>query len=308
MNPAASDTFGLNTSFAIKRWPEPERWAALVRELEVKTVQFSFDLLDPYWPATLSGPLTRRILRACETEGLTLDSAFLGLAAYSYNGLLHPDRAARDEAEAWLKRAAILGADMGARAVGGPLGGVPVGSQVTAALKDEVAERLHRLAEYAGTAGLTAILVEPTPLAREWPSTVNQLSDLLDRTSGTAVPLRIVLDLGHVLYPPLYGDAGLGPWLIAAGSRLHGLHLQQTDGQADRHWNFTQPGIVDLRKVRSELERHGLSDRPAVLEVFYAFEQDDAQVWKDLRDGVQSAQSQWRGPITGKIRPSAQMT
>ena len=40
--------FGVNLSFAVKRWPEPEVWAAFVRsELGVTLVQFSFDLLEP---------------------------------------------------------------------------------------------------------------------------------------------------------------------------------------------------------------------------------------------------------------------
>lgn len=288
--------FGLNTSFAIKRWPEPERWAALTRSLGVDMVQFNFDLLDPYWPASLTRAQTGRIRRACEAEGLRLDSAFVGLAAYSYNGLLHPEPLARAATEAWLKRAASLGADMGASAVGGPLGGVSAYGRLTPELKDEVVERLHRVAEHACSAGLGAILVEPTPLLREWPHTPDELSDLLARTADTAVPLRVVLDLGHVLFLPLYGEgASLTPWLEAAGQRLHGLHLQQTDGLADRHWNFTRPGIVDLPAVRDELNRHGLDDRPAVLEVFYPFEQGDQQVWDDFAAGTALAQEAWNG-------------
>jgi hypothetical protein len=43
--------FGINLGFAIKRWPDPAEWAAVVRhELELDLVQFSFDLLNPWWP------------------------------------------------------------------------------------------------------------------------------------------------------------------------------------------------------------------------------------------------------------------
>ena len=296
--PAGSkaSTFGLNTSFAVKRWPEPERWAALIRSLGVELVQFSFDLLDPYWSQSLTGAQTGRIRRACAAEGLHLDSAFVGLAAYSYNGLLHPEPEARAEAEAWLKRAVSLGADMGAGAVGGPLGGVSMAGTLTAALKDEVTERLRRVAEHARQAGLAALLVEPTPLPREWPHTPAELSELLTRTEDMAVPLRVVLDLGHMLYPPLYREgATLTPWLEVTGQRLHGLHLQQTDGVADRHWNFTQPGLVDLASVRAEMECHGLESRPAVLEVFYPFEQNDEQVWNDFSAGTALARQAWSG-------------
>ena len=87
---------GVNLSFAVKRWPEPEVWAAFVREeLGVELVQFSFDLLDPWWPEELSRPLARRVRDAAKAEGLTLHSAFVGLAAYTYNGLLHPEAEGR---------------------------------------------------------------------------------------------------------------------------------------------------------------------------------------------------------------------
>ena len=38
---------GINTCFAVKRWPQPERWARLVRdELRLDLVQHSLDLVD----------------------------------------------------------------------------------------------------------------------------------------------------------------------------------------------------------------------------------------------------------------------
>ena len=41
-------TLGMNTCFAVKRWPEPEEWARIVaEEFGLKSVQFSFDLMDP---------------------------------------------------------------------------------------------------------------------------------------------------------------------------------------------------------------------------------------------------------------------
>ena len=196
---ATLSTFGLNTSFAIKRWPEPERWAALTRQIGVDLVQFSFDLLDPWWPATLGGRQAARIRSACTAEGLTLDSAFLGLAAYSYNGLLHPDRDVRDVTEDWWRRAIDLAAQMGAGAMGGPLGATSVAGRAVPGLREETTERMHRLAEHARSCGLQALLIELTPLRREWPHTPDELRELLWLTAQTAVPWRVVLDLGHTL-------------------------------------------------------------------------------------------------------------
>src|SRR5712671_1586721 len=42
---------GINLSFALKRWPEPERWAAIVAErLGLRSIQFTLDLIDAWWP------------------------------------------------------------------------------------------------------------------------------------------------------------------------------------------------------------------------------------------------------------------
>ena len=39
---------GINTCFAVKRWPEPEQWVRIVKhELGLDCCQFSFDLVDP---------------------------------------------------------------------------------------------------------------------------------------------------------------------------------------------------------------------------------------------------------------------
>jgi len=56
MNPRGDEMtsyrLGINTCFAVKRWPQPERWARLVRdELRLDLVQHSLDLVDLDAPA-----------------------------------------------------------------------------------------------------------------------------------------------------------------------------------------------------------------------------------------------------------------
>src|SRR4051812_49998502 len=86
--------FGINLGFAIKRWPQPHEWAAVVRdELGLDLVQFSFDLLDPWWPEHRR--LAARTRAAADDHGIRIHSAQVGLAKYTYNGLLHPDPDAR---------------------------------------------------------------------------------------------------------------------------------------------------------------------------------------------------------------------
>ena len=279
---------GVNLSFAVKRWPEPEVWAAFVRrELGVTLVQFSFDLLEPWWPDDLSRPLAKRVRAAAEAEGLELHSAFVGLAAYTYNALLHPDDEGRKAAVRWFERAAHLAAEMGAGAVGGPVGGMSVSDGRDRCgdaerRYDGLVRDLGKLTEVAKQAGLTQWLIEPTPLKREVPWTVEGAEKLLgDLQDVAALPVRYALDVGHALYKPLYGDgAGLEPWL-GLGERVGLVHLQQTDGLSDSHWGFTRPGIVDVARVAEQARAAGL-DVPLILEVFYPFEADDVSVRRDV--------------------------
>jgi len=59
-------SLGINTCFAVKRWPAPTVWARLIREeLELTTVQVSLDLVDLSLPAPQVLEQARQIRRAC---------------------------------------------------------------------------------------------------------------------------------------------------------------------------------------------------------------------------------------------------
>ena len=288
--------FGVNLSFAVKRWPEPEVWAAFVRhELGVELVQFSFDLLDPWWPDALSRPLARRVREAVAAEGLVLHSAFVGLAAYTYNGLLHPEPEGRRAAYGWFERAADLAAEMGAAAVGGPVGGLSVAGAADPSEAerryDELLDLLGNLTAHAKRAGLKEWLIEPTPLRREVPWTVSGAERLLnDLRSVAGVPVRYALDVGHALYRPLYGPAAsLEPWL-GLGDAVALVHLQQTDGLSDSHWGFTRPGLVEVGAVAEQLARAG-AKVPLILEIFYPFEEADETVCEAMKASVRACRT-----------------
>src|SRR5215469_16402812 len=119
--------FGINLSFAVKRWVEPEVWTELVsRQLELRLVQFTYDLLDPWWPAASRNAMAARVHRATADWGLEIESAFSGLANYCFDGLLHPEAEGRSASLEWWKRAFDVAAAVGASASGGPLGGLSI--------------------------------------------------------------------------------------------------------------------------------------------------------------------------------------
>jgi DNA-binding transcriptional regulator LsrR (DeoR family)/sugar phosphate isomerase/epimerase len=279
--PPGDLTLGINLSFATKRWVTPELWAPLVREqLGLDLVQLSFDLIDPTWPDALLDAQADRVRSVAAAHDITVHSAFVGLAHYSHAQLLHPEPAVRDAAMTWLERAYRFAARAGIGAVGGPLGAVAADQdKVGEADYQDLLGRLHRLVETGRAEGLHTLYIEPTPLPREWPSTIEQAERLAADLAGSALPWRYCLDWGHGTYAPLYGaGADMATWLQRLAPWTGMIHLQQTDGQGDRHWDFTVDGMVDPQEAADAQKRAGLEQCPAFLEVFYPFEASDAHV------------------------------
>jgi sugar phosphate isomerase/epimerase len=291
--------FGINLSFAVKRWPEPAVWAGFVREeLGLSTVQFTFDLLDPMWPESTSRGLADQIREAAATHHIFIHSAFVGLANYTYNGLLHPLPEGRAAALEWWRRAVWLAAELGAGAIGGPLGGLsvtdgndPLRKQ---ALYDEMTESIGKITTWAKEAGLKELLIEPTPLMREFPHTIEQAKQLVQLLKqNTAIPVRYVIDVGHALYQPLYGpQASLSSWLNALGDYTSLIHLQNTDFQSDSHWGWPHPqGKFNLDEFASVLKTYQLSNLTVILEIFYPFEESDQNVKDNIVSSVKHCKS-----------------
>jgi sugar phosphate isomerase/epimerase len=287
-------TLGINLGFAFKRWPEPERWASIVRdELGLEMVQFTFDLLDPWWPERERRALAEKVRRAVDDHRLTMHSAQLGLAWYTYNGLLHPDPAGRAVAKEWWRRAAQTAAEIGAPAMGGPLGALSVAqaaehsswdSRYAALLDDVVAA-----SEAAAEVGLRALLVEPTPLPRELPHSIEQARQLADDLQGRlAVPIRWVIDVGHALYHPLYGEQiDLESWLGPLRDDIGLIHLQNHDFQSDSHWGWPdERGQYDVAAFAQTLRQAGLDEVPVAIELFFPFEMSDDAVLATVRNTV----------------------
>jgi sugar phosphate isomerase/epimerase len=285
---------GTNLSFGVKRWVEPESWARVVRhELDLDLAQFSFDVVDPWWPAELRQPLAKRIRQACANEGVLLHSAFVGLAHYTYNQLCHPLPEGRQAAKLWYRYAIDFAAELGVEAIGGPAGAVSADEALDAAKVESryrhLLDDLADLSIHAQKAGLKALLIEPTPLTREFPWNVEGAQRMqADLAGRTAVPVQWCFDWGHAIYRPLYGEAGARtlPWLQACKDHIGQIQLQQSDGQLDRHWSFAFEGIVDPAAVAAEIRQVGLAHLPVFLEVFYPFEWTNEQVLADMKTCV----------------------
>ncbi len=302
IRPVTTYSLGTNTCFAVKRWPRPAEWAAIVREhLDLDIVQHSFDLVALDGPSSLRTRQAEEVRVACRRFGLTLQSMLTGQAAYSSNLLLHPDEEVRSQAEAWYRRAIAFTADVGGRATGGHVGALSVADWIHAGrraqLEEELRAALHRLSGAAWRAGLEALYVENLAAGRE-PSTMEAMARLLAPGDERHVPIVLCLDVGHQCAPGTSGpDRDPYAWLTRMGDRAPVVQLQQSDATADRHWPFTaernRAGRIDADRVLVALDRSGATHVVLILEVVPPFEEDDERVLRDLEESV----SYWRDAL-----------
>ncbi len=78
----------------------------------------------------------------------------------------------------------------------------------------------------------------------------------------------------------------MGTWLRELREHIGIIHIQQTDFQYDRHWDFTEKGNVEPAAAAALHRAAGLENCPVFLEVFYPFERDDASVLDAVRRSI----------------------
>lgn len=289
---------GVNNCFAVKRWPEPEAWASIVgKNLEIETVQFSYDLLDPMTREPLLSFVADETLEACRRNGVTIDTTFTGLISYSLNLLTHPNLGMRLEALRWYEQAVLVASRLKARGTGGHVASISVedfrDDNRRSYLETFLVESLQYLASIAGREGHSFILWEPMPLSREQPCTIARAKEMqaeVNRNSET--PIKFCIDIGHQCPWDVTNTKDLDPysWLRELAQESPVIHLQQTDGKGDRHWPFTkefnEKGIIDAPKLLEAIDSSGAKEVDLIMEIIHASEEKETRVLQDLRDSV----------------------
>lgn len=284
---------GVNLSFAVKRWLGGAQLAAIVKEeLGIDRVQFTWDLVDPWWPEALRDPIARDYAKAFKAAGIEIESSFGGLASYTYNHFLAPTDELRQLGKQHLRRAIDMTSEMQVPVVGMPLGSYSADDAVNPMRREEIykqaLEAIVDISIYAKQRGMKAIMIEPVPLATEFPSSAEDSLQLMKGLEGESeIPVRLCVDWGHALFQPLFGDqANMDHWMGVCGDYIACFHIQQTDGLLDRHWSFTRKGLVTPNLLSHFETKYQQSETTFFMEIMYPFEEPDGSVLSDMKQAV----------------------
>ncbi|MBD3230021.1 MAG: TIM barrel protein [Candidatus Lokiarchaeota archaeon] len=293
--------FGMNTCFAVKRWVEASEWLRIIsEELGLSDCQFSLDILDPFTEEIAKSRIINDIINNAEKYNITIHSAFTGLAAYSYNLLLHPDFGMRMNFLYWYQQAIEIASSLGCRGVGGHVGAFTMNDyhndERREYLTKTMVDSLSFLSSMAKMEDLDYFLVEPMPLSREPPYTIEgakEFYNLINDQIEIGVPIKYCIDLGHSCAVACKSKYSRDPynWLKEIAPLSPEIHLQQTDGKADCHWPFTKEynerGIIEPTKVLSAIDDSDAQEISLFLEIIHPFEADEKMVLKDLIESVE---------------------
>ena len=282
---------GLNLSFAIKRWVEPEILAEVIKDdLNVIDVQFTWDQINPWWPEIQRNELAREYRESFEMKGIKIHGYFAGSSAYCYPQLLAPLKMQREIAIEYFKRAIDTATELGTDIIGSPLGSLSnkdaYDRERRKTIYEETLKNLRDISRYAKEKGIREIHVECTPLETEFPSTPEEANKFIeDINEVSEVPIKLLIDWGHALFKPLYGDdADMIEWLEKCKNNIGAVHIQQTDGNWDRHWDFTKDGIVTKECIEKSNAIKELDNCYQFLEVVPIYEDKDENVLVGMKE------------------------
>ncbi len=270
---------GINTGFAVNRFPEPHIWPKIVGEtLNLRYAQFTADLLNPALPDSIIKRQLGEIKKSCRRYDVKIEHTFTS-AFTRVNHFAHPDGLLRKYWIWWFKRFVDISSELGAKSMGSHPGILSVVDVKDKARREFVTEEMvrgwHNVARYAKQRGLEYLTWEPMSIKREMGETIKKAEVLHKKlNSGSPLPIKFCLDIDH-------GDvASKDPrdtdpyaWLQAFAKDSPIIHIKQSMHDKGGHYPFVEPynsqGKIIPEKFIDYLNKYGNDDTLLLLELSF---------------------------------------
>jgi D-erythrulose 1-phosphate 3-epimerase len=289
---------GINTGFAINRFPEPEVWLRIVgQELGLRYAQLVPDILNPFWPRAIVEDLVNQTRTYAEKYEVTIESLMTHNQLRT-NHLMHPNLKMQQMWLEWFKQVIDVAVSLGAGFVGSHFGTISVNDYKNPITRQQRIEdgiaNWQRLAEYAAEAGLKGLFFETMSIPREMAHTIAETKDLLERVNdGAALPILLCLDIGHAPHPD---ERDPYQWVRELAQYAFMVHLQQTDPGHSQHRPFTPDynagGIVRDEPTLAALAESGAAGN-LYLDLEIAHRENYATEFRVLED-LKTSVDYWR--------------
>ncbi|MBI2579587.1 MAG: sugar phosphate isomerase/epimerase [Candidatus Aenigmarchaeota archaeon] len=285
---------GINTGFAVNRFPEPEEWSRIVGDLGLRHVQFTADMLNAALPDEIVNDHISRINECSRANGFAIETTFTG-AFTRVNHLSHPDESLRKYWISWFKRYAEISRRLGAESMGSHFGIMSVRD-----LKERKDEMLQRnidgwkeISVHAKATGLKYLTWEPMSIPREYGESIEEtrkIHSIVNR--HTAIPMKLCLDVDHGdVSSKNPRDTDPYEWLMEFAKEAPIIHIKQSLKDKGGHWPFihekNKDGKIIPEKILQALEDAGVKETTLLLELsFREREPFESTILNDLKASV----------------------
>jgi sugar phosphate isomerase/epimerase len=300
---------GINTGFAINRFPEPDDWTSIVAdELGLDTIQFTADLLNPFLPESLVRRDADRIRDLCARKNISVQTTFTS-AFTRVNHLLHPDPETRRVWLDWFKRFITLSVQLGAEGAGSHFGILSSRDNANAETRERrIAEGVagwRELSAFGAALGLKYLLFEPMSIPRELAETIPATRDILNRCQeGFVAPMLLCLDVDHGdLQSSDPADTDPHAWIRAFADVSPCIHIKQSLRDKGGHYPFVarynEQGKIVPGEILDTMRAAGIKECTLLLEISHRERWPaDYTVVEDLKESVEY----WRPAVEAANR------
>lgn len=301
--------FGINTGFAINRFVEPDDWVGIVAdELGLSMVQFTADLLNPWYPEHIVKKEAEKIRNECDKKRVEIETTFTSQFT-RVNHLLHPNDEIRRAWIEWFKKFFELSSFLGAIGSGSHFGIMTVRDWENETLRrirlEQGVEGWKELSEYGHKVGLQFLLWEPMSVGREVGESISSAQFIQSCCrNGFAIPMKICYDVDHGdITSENPDDTNPEAWLRVFRNDIRVVHLKQSLPDKGGHYPFTKEyndkGNIKPEKILSVIKDSNYSELSLVLEISHRERNPfDKMVIQDLKESVEF----WRSYIKDLIQ------